>query len=85
MWNKKRTLILFGCYWCLKKCKRGLDYLFLCWVNERQTSVGDSFTAVFPKTRHFCNVNLFLDESDFFLFLLFYSTKCVFCQSAFVI
>ncbi len=59
-------------FWLLlvsKKCKRGLDHHFLCWVDLRQTSVDDSLTAIFPKTRHFCNVNLFL-MSLIFLFLL---------------
>lgn len=28
VWNKKRTLILFGCYWCLKSAKEALTILF---------------------------------------------------------
>lgn len=38
-----------------------------------------SSTAVFTKTRHFCNVNLFL-MSLIFYFSFFYATKFVFCQ-----
>lgn len=36
-----------------------------------------SFTAVFPKTRHFCNVNLFLDESDFFISFFYATEICI--------
>lgn len=46
--EQKRELILFGCYWYLKSAKRSLNHPFLCWVDVRQTSVDDSFTAVFP-------------------------------------
>lgn len=75
-------------FWLLlvsKKCKRGLDHSFLCWVDVRQTSVDDSFTAVFLKTRHFCYINLFLMSLIFLFPLFFYATKFVFCQSAFVL
>lgn len=71
----KRTLSLFGCSYFLKKCKRGLEHHYLCWVDVRQTSatsVDDNFTAVFPKTRHFCNVNLFLMTLIFFFYFFFF-------------
>lgn len=70
VWNKKRTHSFF--YWCLKKYKRGLDHHFLCWV-ERQTLM--SFTAVFLKTRHFCNVNLFLMSMILFMSYFFILQK----------
>lgn len=63
-----------------KKCKRDLDHHFLCWADVGQTSADDHFAAVFLKTRHFCNVNLFLMTLIFFLFLPFFMLNLYFAK-----
>lgn len=64
-----------------KSAKEALTIIFFA---DRQMLM--SFTAVFPKARHFCNVNLFLMSLIFLFLLLFFMLQNLyFASSAFLL